>query len=82
MVMLKGKLGNSRQAQFLNLEKLKCCVFLDNIIMSDDYVITTGDLKIEATESLGVTMFKHMKKHKDNVAQVRTYLKIFKIPTV
>jgi hypothetical protein len=57
-------------------------VFLDNIIMSDDYVITTGDLKIEATESLGVTMFKHMKKHKDNVAQVRTYLKIFKIPTV
>ncbi|KAH0818935.1 hypothetical protein GEV33_003856 [Tenebrio molitor] len=42
----------------------------NNIIMSDDYVITTGDLKIEATESLGVTMFKHMKKHKDNVAQI------------
>jgi hypothetical protein len=40
--------------------------------LSDDYVITAADVKFEATESLGVTMFKRMKKHKDNVAQVTT----------
>ncbi|KAJ3649433.1 hypothetical protein Zmor_021774 [Zophobas morio] len=38
--------------------------------MSIDNIITTPDIAIEPTQSLGSFIFTNMKKHKDNIAQI------------
>ena len=38
--------------------------------MSEDNIITTPDVAIKPTQSMGWFMFTNMKKHKDNIAQV------------